>query len=176
MPRSWWTCGWWRGNGGQRTASPLRLLSASVYQPAYQLARFSTTSHQSSSLDYFLAQYPGGSIRSASPCRTTRSTTCSSKVPTRRTAPPGFTFVSWEGRSQSAGGHHHLPPTVSQCLLRRGSRGPHLRLCPGSTAARGHSLTGGTAGSCISGRRRIHYRGWNGDPPLSISPRTRTRQ
>lgn len=53
----------WLVGGGtvaNGTASPLRLLSASVYQPAYQLARFSTTSHQSSSLDYFLAQYPGG--------------------------------------------------------------------------------------------------------------------
>jgi hypothetical protein len=53
----------WLVGGGTTlngTASPLRLASASVYQPAYQLARFSTTSHSSSSLDYFLAQYPAG--------------------------------------------------------------------------------------------------------------------
>lgn len=53
----------WLVGGGTTingTASPLRLVSASVYQPAYQLARFSTASHQSSSLDYFLSQYPAG--------------------------------------------------------------------------------------------------------------------
>jgi hypothetical protein len=53
----------WLVGGGTTlngTASALRLLSASVYAPAYQLARFSTTSHSSANLDYFLSQYPAG--------------------------------------------------------------------------------------------------------------------